>query len=303
MTTITQPDLFALMGAAVQALATRYGEPLQQATEQAGLNTADWGTLLLVQGAEPHALTLDRFAQRNPYVGSARLAAQLAGAAERGLLAAGPADAYQLTERGRDALNSIFGAVHAALKDYQPLPEADLERAAELLRRLVEATVAAPEPADKQNLLSSRRTDPGPHASAAARIDQYLTDLLRFRDDAHTAAWQPLTSDGPAWELFTCIWRGEADTFAALQQRLERREHAPGTFTRALHELEASGWISQDGDVYRATATGRTLREQAEEQTDRYFYGPWNVLSVPEVDDLHELLSRLRDSAPQPDGG
>lgn len=298
MATTTRPDLFKLIVPAIQALAHCYNEPLQQAIEQSELTTTSWNMLLQVQGAEPGALTLDMLARKRPYLERARLAAQLTTATEHGLLAERPAEAYQLTERGRTALTNTFDAVHAALQPYQPLPEAALERAAELLRRLVEATVAAPEPADKQDLLSSRRTDPGPQSSAAARIDQYLTDLLAFRDDAHRAAWQPITSDGPAWEIFTCIWRGEANTLAALQQQLARREHSPGSFERALHDLAARGWISGDGTTYQPSQAGRALREQAEELTDRYFYTAWNVLGETEIDELHELLSRLRDSAP-----
>ena len=83
-------------------------------------------------------------------------------------------------------------------------------------------------------------------------VSKYLPDA--------PAAWQPITSDGPAWEIFTRIWRGEANTLAALQQQLARREHSPGSFERALHDLAARGWISGDGTTYQPSQAGRALR-------------------------------------------
>lgn len=302
MTTATQSDIFALLGPAVRALATRYDAAMQAANEQAGIAPADLNLLLLARGAEPEAPTRSLLQRQMPYLGGAGLAELLAGAAERGLLAEEPSGSYWLTERGRASLENTFGAVHAALAGYQPLPEARLGRAADLLQRVVEAMLAAPEPAGKFHLLSSRLTDPGAGASAAARLDQYATDLLHFRDDAHQAAWQPLTADGPAWEILTLIWRGEANTLAALQQRLERRRHDPAVIEQALADLRERGWIVPSGEAFEPSLAGRERREQAEETTDRLFYTPWNVLSTTEIDELHELLGQLRDSAPQAEG-
>jgi len=200
-----------------------------------------------------------------------------------------------MTDRGRQAVQQSFGAVHAALADVAPLPAGDMIRLNQLLRRLVDATLAAPAPADKPELLASRMTDPGARGSQAALTDQYLTDLVRFRDDAHQAAWQPHGVGGPTWEALTLIWRGEAYSPDTLAKVLERRAQPTQVYIDAIHTLVERGWIAQHGEAYRVTDRGAALRQQAEEATDRFFYAPWSCLSEAETEELRGLLTQLRD--------
>jgi DNA-binding PadR family transcriptional regulator len=251
--------------------------------------------LFSVQGLQPQPATAVLLQPFAPYVAPETLDAQLAAAAERGFLSGDQAGGYRLTERGAQALKRSFGAVHAALADAEALPASDMRRLNELLRRLVEATLAAPEPAGKPDLLASRLTDPGAQASAAALTDQYLTDLVRYRDDAHVAAWQPYGVGGPAWEALSLIWRGEAYSVDTLAKRLERRAQPAQIYTQAIHDLVERGWIAQHGEAYRVTDRGAALRQEAEEITDRYFYAPWACLSEAEIEELRGLLARLRD--------
>ena len=302
MTTVakaTTLDLFPLLGEAVQAIDPHYRPAMQQALEEAQLIGRDWALAFIVQGGEPRAMAPAELYAQMPFAAPTRIDADLAGAVERGVLWL-DSGAYRLSERGRAGLVSSFAAVHAALVGYEPLPAADLGRLTDLLERVVRACLAAPEPAAKEALLASRRSEPGPQAALGARIDQYLTDLLRFRDDAHQAAWQPLGVGGLAWELLTLIWRGEANTREALQQQLERRGHATADYDQALSDLAGRGWLAEQDEQFRVTDAGRAVREQAEEQTDRLFYGTWNRLSAAEIDQLRELLTRLRDTAPTP---
>jgi DNA-binding MarR family transcriptional regulator len=301
MTTETTIDLFPLLGEAVQALSAPYADAMRQATEQAGMEAQDLWWLLAVQGDTQQPTTLDRLQRLRPYTAGAVVAAQLSGAVERGLLAADAAGSYRLSETGLRGLKQTFAAVHAALAGYTPLPRDDMQRIVELLRRIIDASVAAPEPLEKPDLISSRLTDPGANGSAAARIDQYATDLLHYRDDVHQAAWRPLGLSGPAWEIFTFIWRGEASTLEALQQQLERRGHAQQEYSQFLEGLTKRGWIEETAGAYTATAQGRRLREQAEETTNRLFYAPWLCLSESEIETLRELLIRLRETSHEPE--
>ncbi len=295
----TALDLFVLLGEAVGAIDPHYRPAMQQALEDGKLAGRDWALAFIVQAGEPQAVVPASIYAQMPYAAPARIEADLAGAVERGVLWL-DAGAYRLSEQGRAALAGSFAAVHAALVGYEPLPAAELEQLTSLLERVVRACVAAPEPAAKEALLGSRRSDPGPQAAPGARIDQLLTDLLRFRDDAHVAAWQPLGVSGLAWELLTLIWRGEATTREALEQQLERRGHAPADYDQALGDLAGRGWLAERDGQLHVTDAGRAVREQAEEQTDRLFYGPWNRLSAAEIDQLRTLLARLRDTAPAP---
>ena len=300
MTTETSVDLFTLIGETVQALSATYGGAMAAAIEQGGMVGPDWAWLFVVQGAQPHA-TLDRLAQFRPYAARETLATQLAGAVGRGLLSLGANGEYELTEAGRQGLRHSFATVHAALAGYDRVPDSELQRAVELLERLVQASVAAPEPAAKPTLLSSRHTDPGSGAPPAARIDQYLTDLLHYRDDAHVAAWQSSGASGPAWEILTLIWRGEAQTVEELQARLERRGHTAEAYSQYLHGLIGRGWLAEQAGRFELTDAGRALRERAEETTDRLFYAPWACLGAGEPDELRGLLVHLRDTAPAPE--
>jgi DNA-binding MarR family transcriptional regulator len=166
---------------------------------------------------------------------------------------------------------------------------------------VVQASLAAPEPAAKPTLLTSRHTDPGSGAAPAARIDQYLTDLLHYRDDAHQAAWQPVGVSGPAWEILTLIWRGEAQTIEELRARLERRGHTAEAYSQYLHGLIGRGWVAEQSGRFEITDAGRALREQAEETTNRLFYAPWAGLTERELEELRGLLVHLRDTAPAPE--
>jgi DNA-binding PadR family transcriptional regulator len=295
MTTETKLDLFSLAGAALRALGTQYEAALRQANGELGLEGQDWNLLFSVQGVEPEPITAALLQQFAPYITLEKLEQQLADAAGRGLLQADDTGSYRLTDRGREAVRQSFGAVHAALADVEPLPASDMVRLNQLLRRLVDATIAALAPAEKPELHASRLTDPGPRGSAAALTDQYLTDLVRFRDDAHMAAWRPHGVGGPTWEALTLIWRGEAYSPDSLAKLLERRAQPAQVYVDAIHTLVERGWIAQHGEAYRVTDRGAALRQQAEEATDRLFYAPWSCLNEDEIEDLRALLTQLRD--------
>ena len=78
---------------------------------------------------------------------------------------------------------------------------------------------------------------PGPDAAPATQIDQYLTDLLRFRDDAHLAAWVNLGVDGRTWDAFSAVWREDNISAASLAETLSNRN-----FT--ADDYAASRWLA-----------------------------------------------------------
>ena len=202
---------------------------------------------------------------------------------------------YALTDAGRKAAWRIFEAARDSMVPLQPLPSADLERLAGLLRRLVEASLAAPEPPRQGCLRLSRRIDPGEAAPVLVRIDQYLSDLNWYREDSHMAVWQPYGISGAAWEAFTHLWRGDAGTLDELYAKLAFRGHSREAYAEAAGELIACGWVAGHEDGYRVTEAGQAVRQQAEETTDRYFYAPWGCLDGGELRKLGELLAGLRD--------
>ena len=75
---------------------------------------------------------------------------------------------------------------------------------------------AAPEPPGQWHLRLSRHTDPGELAPSVARIDQHLTDLNAYYNDASLAVWQPFGVSGAAWEAFGHLWCGDSYTLDEL---------------------------------------------------------------------------------------
>jgi len=273
--------------------------PFYRSAMQAAIRTWElpdnWFPLSLARGAQPAPLSLDRYHDLTPYTARAQCAQALERLAGLAFLERVGLDAYRLTDTGREALDDVFGAAHAGLADVHPLPEEALRPLNALLSRLVAATLEAPEPQEKWAIVYSRWTDPGAGATGSVVTDQYLTDLLRFRDDAHMAAWKPYGVSGHAWEALTFLWRDQAHAAKALAEQLSFRGHSPEAYAQALAGLADRGWVQVTSDGYQITEQGRTLRQRAEDATDHYFFAPWADLSASEIDQLGALLTRLRD--------
>jgi predicted transcriptional regulator len=168
-----------------------------------------------------------------------------------------------------------------------------------LLLQLVEAIVLAPEPGNKWSFCYSRWTDPGRDTPASVRTDQYLTDLYRFRDDAHIAAWKPYKVSGDAWEVLTLIWREEVKSPNELVEALSYRGRGAEDYVRILNELIDLGWVEITDQIYQVTAVGKKLRQEAEDRTDRIFFAPWESLNKDQINDLQNLLETLKDELAQ----
>jgi hypothetical protein len=288
-------DLYPLLREAMQAFSPYYSDAMQAANDAAGFRDHDWSTLFASMGLDPQPISAAELHNFQPYVTVESLEAPLSGAASRGLLERAGDGAYRMTDAAHEGIAASFAAAHRALATLEPLRAAEMRRLVQLLEKLVAATLAAPEPAAKRNLRASRLTDPGQRAGAAAQIDQYLTDLLRFRDDAHVAVWRSYDVAGYVWEPFTLIWRGEATTEQALHEQLARRQQPAEIYHSALRELDERGWIRADGGSYAVTKEGNRSRDEAERLTDELYYAPWSTLNQAEIGELGTLLTQLSE--------
>ncbi len=281
---------------ALQALGAHYGPAMDQAAAELGLS--EWyGWLLPALVFEPEPISATRLRVRSPYTSARLYNERLAKAARQGFLTqvAEAENEYHLTELGRQAAERVIEAAYVKMAAFQPISSPELERLASLLHRLVLSCLTAPEPPGKWCIIHSRRTDPGDNASAMVRIDQYLSDLAAYRDDAHLATWQLHNIDGHAWEAFTYLWRAEATTLDGLYQKLERRGYSRDEYRRALEDLLQRGWVREEAGEYQVTILGQEIRQAAEEATDQYFYAPWSCLSQGETEELRTLLMLFRD--------
>ena len=291
---IDKKQLWSLAEGTMRAFTPFYREAMQKAIQDSGAPDR-WFALSLARGSDPAPLSVDRLYALSPYTARELFIEDLDRLAGLELLERVGEEAYVLTDPGREAVEDIFGAAHKGLKAVEPLPADEMDQLNSLLYRLVEATLEAPEPEEKWAIAYSRWTDPGGDAPGSVKTDQYLTDLVRFRDDAHLAAWKPYDVSGHAWEALTFIWRDEASTAKELAEKLSLRSHTVEDYQEALYDLAARGWVVEEAGAYKLTEKGKQIREEAEEATDRNFCIGWSALSEDEFAQLEDLLSRAKE--------
>jgi hypothetical protein len=285
-----QPKLWPVALETLMALGAHYVPAMEKAADDAGVERGVWGLLISALTFEPEAISNAILQRRNPYQDYTRL---LADAASQGFFAVVSPGAYQITDLGRAVGTEIILAAYARMQTFEPLRVEQMQYLSVLLRKLVVASHTSPEPPGKWCLTHARRIDPGQNAPLIIQVDQYLSDLAAYRDDAHLAAWRGLDLDGPTWEALTLLWQGEAVDLDALLEKLAHRRFSRDVYAAALQKLETRGLILADSGKYRLTPAGEQLRQNAEAATDAYFYAPWDCLDAEELEALEILLTKL----------
>lgn len=256
----------------------------------------DLGVLMAVVAWEPRPTTAWLFGLRGPYTSLDVYAGWLRDATSRGLLKERAPGAYHVSEQGQEVGRSLLSAGRQAMQPGGPYPRDEVERFARLLKKLGEACLAAPMPPEKWCVVHSHFHYPGDDASVMGRIDQWLTDLRSFRDDAHLAAWRVTGLSGPALETLTFIWHGDAASLDAVCKKLARRGYSRDVYAAAFAELRARGWLAGPDDAPQLTEAGHEARGQLEARTDDLFFRPWSALSETELADLIPLAHTTRDA-------
>ena len=187
---MSQSNLWSIAVEALRSLSDEYLPVIDTEEINQGVDPGSWGLLFTAYTFDPDFISASRLRVRNPYTAAKIFEDRLVALASAGLLDSNGFGEYWLSERGKDAAAHIMAAAYERMAGLQPLLFADLERLTTLLRRVVQACLQAPEPPGKWCIGYSRRSDPGEKTNPIMRIDQYLTDLNAYRDDAHLAAWQ-----------------------------------------------------------------------------------------------------------------
>jgi hypothetical protein len=277
----------------VEAFVPFYREPAVANLRRAN-GRKSWLPYLRIAGSGPTQLSADRLADVTPYSAAEKRREMMVNILERGLMSPDRPGWYRLTDQGRAVLLAFFDCAQSLIASAPALPEAEMRDLAALLGRIVNSAARLPLPAPKVNFESSRVTDPGAMAHPAVRVEQYLTDLMHLRADAHHASWRAYGVDGRSWETLTYIWRDLANDPTALAGALKDRGYAEEDYARAIDLLLDRGWIEQAAGRWQVTGVGRAVRQVAEQVTDRLFFASWNALSDEEAGRLDDLLVRLR---------
>jgi hypothetical protein len=285
-----QTEMWPIALETLMALGAHYVPAMEKAADNAGVERGVWGLLITALTFEPEPVTNAKLQLRNPYQDYTRLLADAAGQGFFDLVKTG---VYGLTDLGRSVGNEIILAAYARLQTFEPMRVEQMQYLSVLLRKLVVASHTSPEPPGKWGLTHARRIDPGQNAPLIIQVDQYLSDLAAYRDDAHLAAWAEFDFDGPTWETFTLLWRKEVDTLDNLVETLEHRRFPSDVYAEAMQILETRKLISSDSGKFKLTSAGEQLRKKAEDTTDAYFYAPWDCLDAEELEALKTLLGKL----------
>jgi hypothetical protein len=297
---LTQDAFGAIFGAmlAAQARSGAQAEP-SPALLQVRRGFAESPGWFLIQATEfdPEPLTVTNLRVRDVYASERIVAALLELMASEGWLDRDAAGACHLTEAGRAQAQRLRPHQHALIAALDPPPDGEVDRLAGLLDRVIAASLNGPNPPGAWCLAHSRRRAPATDAPPLVRIFQYLEDMNAFRDDAHMAAWRQHGVGGQAWEAFTLVCEGQADSADTLFGQLAHRGYSRAEYAAALDELARRSWLDQADETgtYCVTRTGRAVREEAERLTDEYFYAPWSRLTEEQFATVHNLLIRLQE--------
>ena len=290
--------LLPLIQETVQAFGLHYQEAMQPVLTQYSFRGGDWLRLFFANGVDPEPLTMDLVQTVFPFSTINKNREALVAASERDLLVQLDENSFRLSKLGRKGMAAFYQATGQAIADLQPMPEADMNRLANLLKRIVAATETAVAP--KTHFLMSRQSDPGLAASAPIRIDQYLTDLTYFHNDTSRASWMSQNVSGPAWETLGYIADNGPQTAVAISQQFsERRGHSLEAYTATLQSLAAQKWLAADGESHTITDGGKAMRAEAAQAAEHAFYSSWNALTREELADLEVLLKQLNDGLRQ----
>ena len=286
------------------AFAPFYQEEMRNAIAKLRLPTR-WPILSLVRGVEPEKFTFDVLQTLQPFTNPDQLLENLNELQREKWLEIDDSG-YRLSDKGRNAIEIVYLTAQTAIDRVAPLPDHEMETLNQLLKKLITSSLESDDPPDKRALRISRWPDQGEKFGPSVRTDQYLTDLLRFRDDAHRAAWGDIRISPQAKESLTYVWRNEANSEDDLAELLDFRGFTKKEYKDALCELATQDFVEQTLDGFMITEKGNRFRQDIENLTDQYFFGPWDCFNGKELFTLELSLKKLHKhmisipAAPEP---
>jgi hypothetical protein len=243
---------------------------------------------------EPDETTPGHLMVRGPYTSADTYLDRLHALAEKKILDEIELGRYRMTDQSRKIVFDIAEDVRTVMAQADPLPPMDSGRLASLLDRIVQACLSTPPPPDTWSITLSYKLVPSLNPPMPF-IEQALSCLSAYRDDAHLAAWQRSGLSAMALESLTMLWRGEVTTLDDLCKKLAHRGHPCQVYVTVLSELRERGLITGPDQSPWLTGTGRVYRNEIETDTERFFYTPWSSLEKSERNELYGLLTRMRD--------
>jgi hypothetical protein len=256
------------------------------------LNIREWMLLLAALTFEPEDITPSHLMVRGPYTSSDQYLTRLEHAAENGFLLRVSKGRFSLSPEGREAVFEFIKVVREAMVSAKLLPTQESLILAEMLERLVNNCLDTPPPPDTWSITLSHKLMPVIDPPIPF-IEQAISCLSAYRDDAHLASWQSSGLSAIALESMTLIWRGQVSTLDEFTEKLSFRGHPEKVYIDALAELRACSYLSGYRNALHLTEEGKLFRDRVEAKTDQYFFTPWTSLSEADKSKMAEILNKM----------
>lgn len=208
-----------------------------------------------------------------------------------------PDDRYRVTEEAHEAVRKIVKAGEDQLISFGSYTGLPLPRLPLLLKQIVRANESAPEPPEKW-AIHHRLRIAGDGSPPILQVREHLMDILAYRDDSHISAAHPhFGRAGIIWIVLSVLCSRKTVTAEQLAEILSFRGYETSQYEVALQAAAQIGWAQETvvPNTYAITQMGSDLHSAVDQLTNEYFYAPWSVLIQDELNEFHDLLSKLRE--------
>jgi hypothetical protein len=243
------------------------------------------------------SFSLQDFDRRDPFTNPEQFEKVFVRLNIRGWIEPRSDGSYRVTEKAREAVRHIVHMGDTQLMDFKSIPDQELERLSLLLKQIIAECRVSPEPPERWAIIIRFRVA-DEHSPLIVQIREYLMDLFAYRDDSHLSASRPhFNQGGILWLVMGSLWDGEAVNPQQMAEKMTFRGYDTYDYEIAIQAAVELGWAepADRANAFRLTEQGKQLRVRAEQLTNEYFYAPWSVLTPPELAELFELLTKLRE--------
>lgn len=286
-------SLWEEMRQAQVALFSTYQHVFSRFQQQQGVSEQTISLLLAALTLEPGTTSPEKLMVRGPYTAASEWMARLHAAKDKMLMLEPEPGEFRLSPKGRTVTRKLIRDSRKAMEKADPLSLEEGRQLVALLTRLVQASLFKSPPPDTWSIRLSYQLMPA-EEPPLPYIEQALSCLRAYREDAHLAAWQPCGLDAQALEALTLIWRDQVRSLDGLYDRLAQRGFERHDYQAALQDMRQRGLLAGDDQDIKLTAAGQELRNEIEQLTDHYFFAPWDCLAPGDTTLLACLLNRLR---------
>jgi len=287
-------ELYPAFKAASEAMKSIYDPVCARYAEKFHITPLEMNVFSAVPTFEPNPVSPAILNIRSPYTAPEHYRSILEKLASEGLLKSVGADQFRITERGLEALKEILNAIYNTMAGLQSFSVTKMMDLASRLKELADACMGAPDPPGIWCIQHERRKDPGSGSPMMARIDQFLSELLAFRDDANLAAWRRYKCSGHTWEVLTLLWVEQESSVEEINRALQRRGFSVEQTEETVDKLLKREWLRQLNGRLRISPIGAEIRHTAEMTTDRFYLERFSCFSGLELARTLELIKEHR---------